>query len=164
MRQLTGSHNYFEDFKVGEQFSHARGRTVMEQENTLITHMTMNTASTHFNRDLMRTYMDGRFRDRLVNGGLTMSLVIGLTSQDISENAIAEVELTGVRMHAPVFPGDTLYARSEIVRLTDDPEQPELGVLTYRFTGVNQDGEAVVEGTRTVLVKRRPSEKPSNRS
>ncbi len=161
--QLTGTTNYFEDFHEQDVFTHARGRTVMEQENTLITHMTMNTASTHFNRDLMKTYMDGRFRDRLVNGGFTLSLVIGLTSQDMAENAIADIGLTEVRMHSPVFPGDSLYARSTVLRTEDRPDRADAGLLTYRFTGFNQDGDTVVEGTRTVLVARRSAVGPSSR-
>lgn len=154
-KSLTGTMNYFENFRVGDTYVHTRGRTVMEQENAWLTHATMNTASTHFNRDLMNTYMDGRFKDRLVNGGFTLSLVIGLTSQDLSENAVADVELTGVRMHSPVFPGDSLYARSEVVEVADHPERSDVGLLTYRFTGMNQDGAMVVEGVRTVLVRRR---------
>ncbi len=152
---LTRADNYFEDFTVGTTYDHTRGRTVMEQENTLFTHLTMNTASTHFNRDLMRTYMDGRFRDRLVNGGITLSLVIGLTSQDISENAVADVGLTNVRMHSPVFPGDTLYARSDILEVRAAPGREDLGLVRYAFRGYNDAGEPVTEGERTILVKRR---------
>ncbi len=152
--RLTGRGNYFEDFTVGNTFEHSRGRTVMEQENTLFTHLTMNTSSAHFDKNVMRTYMDGRFRDRLVNGGVTLSIVIGLTSQDISENGIADVGLTNVRMHAPVFPGDTLYARSEILELAG-ADRPDAGVVRYAFKGRNQDDALVAEGERSVLVKRR---------
>lgn len=152
--RLTGDRNYFEDFAVGDSFEHARGRTVMEQENTLFTHLTMNTSSAHFDKASMRTYMDGRFRDRLVNGGVTLSIVIGLTSQDIAENAIADVALTAVKMHAPVFPGDTLYASSEILELGPS-DRPDAGVVRYKFRGRNQDGAPVTEGERSILVKRR---------
>jgi itaconyl-CoA hydratase len=152
---LTGSASYFEDFQVGDVYQHTRGRTVMEMENTLITHMTMNTASTHFNRDLMRTYMDGRFPDRLVNGGFTLSLVVGLTSEDISENSVADVGYANVRMHNPVFPGDTLYAESEILGVEETPLRPDAGLVRYRFRGFNDKGSPVVEGERTILVKKR---------
>jgi itaconyl-CoA hydratase len=153
--RLTRPDSYFEDFAAGTTYEHSRGRTVMEQENTLFTHLTLNTASTHFNRHLMATYMDGRFRDRLVNGGVTLSIVIGLTSEDLSENALTDVGLTKVRMHNPVFPGDTLYARSEILEVGPAPDRDDVGFVRYAFRGYNDAGQQVTEGERSILIKRR---------
>ena len=60
MATLTGSTNYFEDFTNGEVYRHARGKTVGEMENHLITHLVMNTAEAHFNADAMVGNMFGQ--------------------------------------------------------------------------------------------------------
>jgi len=152
---LTGAESYFEDFTPGDVYEHSRGRTVTEMDNVLITHLTMNTASPHFNLHMMQGFMGGEFPERLVMGGYTIGLVVGLTSEDISENAVADLGYTNIRLKAPVFHGDTLYAESEILRLEESPVRPDCGVVHYRFRGRNQQGVEVVEGERTILVKKR---------
>ncbi|MDP6344668.1 MAG: MaoC family dehydratase [Alphaproteobacteria bacterium] len=152
---ITGDGNYFDDFAVADVFEHARGRTVTDFDNYAVTHMTLNTAEGHFNQVRAREVMDGAFRDRLVAGPCTIAIVVGLTSEDMSENAVREVGLTGIRLPNPVFAGDTLYASSEVLELTADPERGDVGLLRYRFTGRNAEGDVVVEGERMVLVKKR---------
>ncbi len=152
---LTGSNNYFEDFEVGQLYRHQRGRTVTAQGNTYFTHTTMNTGSAHFDKHLMRTYLGGKFPERRVNGGFTISLVVGLTTQDIAENAIAEIGFDRIRSHRAVHPDDTLYASSEILRLEDCPDRADAGILHYKFEGYNQNDELVLEGERTILLKKR---------
>jgi acyl dehydratase len=150
----TSPDSYLEDFTVGAVYEHVRGRTVSNEDNLATTLMTLNTAQGHFNLDYMRDAMDGAFRERLVMGAVTLALVIGLTSEDMSENAIADVGLTGIRLSNPVYREDTLFARSEVVEIRDG-ERPDAGLLTYRFTGRKADGTEVATGLRTVLVKRR---------
>ena len=152
---ITGDGNYFEDFAVADVFEHARGRTVTDFDNYAVTHMTLNTAEAHFNQVRAREVMNGAFRDRIVVGPCTIAIVVGLTSEDMSENAVKDVGLTGIRLPNPVFAGDTLYASSEVLDLKADPERDDLGLLHYRFTGRNAEGDVVVEGERMVLVKKR---------
>ena len=52
---LTGTDNYFEDFKVGDVLKHARGKTVEPMEQVWITNVTMNTAEAHFNEHLTKS-------------------------------------------------------------------------------------------------------------
>ena len=80
--------------------------------------------------------------------------MIGLATQDIAENAIAELGLDKLRFTAPVFHGDTLYAYTEVLSKTD-VERDDAGVVRFKHWGVNQDGKVVFEGERTVLIKRR---------
>jgi len=152
---LTGKHNFFEDFNVGDKMPHRRGRTVDASENTYFTLTTLNTASPHFNKHEMETYMDGKFPERLVNGGFTICVVVGLTTQDIAENAINDLSYTKIRMLATVHPGDTLYANSEILEIRDLEDRKDAGLLRYRFEGTNQRDEPVVRGERTILLKKR---------
>ncbi|WP_037064218.1 MaoC family dehydratase [Pseudonocardia acaciae] len=148
--ELTGSDNYFEDFAVGDSFRHARGKTVTEMDGVLITNLVMNTAQGHFNEHLMA---EGEFGRRIVFGGVTASLVIGLASQDTGENALAELGMTEVRFRKPVFHGDTLYATTEVLA-TSDADRPDAGVVTFAHTGHNQNDEVVFTARRTVLLKR----------
>jgi itaconyl-CoA hydratase len=148
---LTGSDNYFEDFTVGDVYRHARGKTVTEMDNVLITNLVMNTAQGHFNEDSMsRT----EFGQRITFGGITAAMVIGLASQDTGENAIAELGLDGITFRSPVFHGDTLYAFTE-VRGKEDGDRADGGIVEFAHWGVNQRDEVVFEGVRRVLVRRR---------
>lgn len=149
--RLVGRSSYFEDFKPGERYRHARGTTVGEFENQTLTKLVMNTADAHFNEHAMQDTPYGR---RLVFGLVTGSIVIGLASQDVAENALAEVALDGLRFTQPVFHGDTLYAYTEVVE-TREAEREDAGLVRFRHWGTNQHDAVVFEGERTVLVKRR---------
>ena len=148
---LTGTNNYFEDFKVGEVLRHRRGKTIEPTENVVITNMVMNSASSHFDDLVMK---DTLFKKRLQFGGVTASLIVGMASQDTSENALADLGMTSIRFKVPVFHGDTLYAYTEVLS-KDDGGRDDAGEIVFRHWGVNQDDKIVFEGDRRVLVKKR---------
>ena len=149
--ELTSDNNYFEDFKIGEVLRHRRGKTIEPTENVLITNLVMNTASGHFDEFMMK---DSMFKKRLQFGGVTAALIIGMASQDTSENALADLGMTNIRFKAPVFHGDTLYAYSEVLEKRD-ADRPDAGVVVFHHWGVNHEDKIVFEGDRTVLVKKR---------
>lgn len=142
---------YFEDFAPGQIFRHMRGKTLGEMDVVVLSMMVMNTAQGHFNADVTTQVKFGR---RVTFGGITASLVIGLASQDTSENAIAELGVDKIRLKQPVFEGDTLYAMTETCRV-EPSEQPDRGVVHFRHTGINQRRELVCEIERRVLIRRR---------
>lgn len=148
---LTGNFNYFEDFKVGDVYEHARGKTVGEIDNVLITNLVMNTAQGHFNEHLMER---SPFKHRITFGGVTASLVIGLAMQDTGENALMELGLNKVRFKTPVLHGDTLYAFSEVLE-KHDSDRADAGVIVFRHWGLNQRDDVVFEAERRVMVRRR---------
>lgn len=149
--KLTGAGNYFEDFEVGAKLKHARGTTVGEVENQLLTKLVLNTADGHYNEHRMQS---SQFGQRLVFGLITGSICIGLATQDTAENALAELELTAIRFTSPVFHGDTLYAYTEVLEKRDS-DRADAGVVRFKHWGTKQDGKIVFEGERTVLIKRR---------
>ena len=149
---LTGANNYFEDFTPGLVIRHSRGKTVEALENQFITNLVMNTADGHFNEHLMK---QTPFGTRIVFGGVTASIVIGLAAQDTAENALAELSLTGLRLKHPVVHGDTLYAFSEVID-KEDGDRKDAGVVRFRHIGLNQDDKIVFEAERRVLMRRRP--------
>ena len=148
---LTADTNYFEDFSAGQKIKHARGTTVGEFENQIITKMVMNTADGHYNEHRMQNTAYGQ---RLVFGLVTGSIVIGLATQDIAENALAELSLDKLRFRAPVFHDDSLTAYTEVLE-TRDAEQDDAGVVRFKHWGVKHDGTVVFEGEREILIKRR---------
>ena len=157
--KLTGNNTYFEDFTPGQRIKHARGTTIDEVENQLLTKLVMNTASGHWNEHLMK---DTPFGSRLVFGFITASMVIGLATQDTGENAIKELGLDKIRFKKPVFHGDTVYAYTEVLSTESTVEDGvEAGVVSFKHWGVNQKAEVVFEGERRVLLKRRPTETSS---
>jgi acyl dehydratase len=156
---ITAATTYFEDYRVGQQVRHARGKTVTELENVLITNLVMNTAAAHFDDNAMRQHPLGQ---RVVFGGVTASIVIGLASQDVSENCVAELGLDAMRLRHPVVHGDTLYAYTEVIEV--EPDRPDSGILRCHHWGVNQNGEVVFEADRALRVRRRPAGVPSSGS
>ena len=151
MSELTGKDNWFENFTVGLVIKHFRGKTVEPLENVTITNMVMNTAEGHFNEHAMAQTRIGK---RIVFGGVTAAIVIGLASQDTAENALAELAMTGIRFKSPVFHGDTLYAFTEVLE-TWDGDRPDAGIVRFKHWGVNQEDKIVFEAERTALIKRR---------
>lgn len=150
---LTADDGYFEDFTVGRKIRHARGATVGEVENNLVTKQVVNTADGHWNDHRMEGSALGD--GRIVYGLVTGSLVFGLASQDTAENALAEVGCTGLRFVTPVHLGDTLYAFTEVIAVGPDEGPADAGTVTFRHWGVNQHDQVVFRGDRTVLLKRR---------
>jgi itaconyl-CoA hydratase len=151
--RLTGDGNWFEDFVPGQKLRHARGATVGEVEGQLLSKLVMNTAQAHWNEDFLVGSPLGR--GRVVFGLITASMVVGLASQDTSENAVAEVALDGLRFLAPVHHGETLYAYTEVLETGGAPGRDDAGLVRFKHWGVTDDGRVVFEGERTVLIKKR---------
>lgn len=150
MESLTGTGNYFEDFTIGDVYKHERGKTVHASDGVTITNLVMNTAQAHFNADSMK---DGAIGDELVFGGVTITMVLGLATQDTGENALAELGLDEIRLMHPVTHGTTLYAYTEVLG-KEDGDRADAGIVTFRHWGANQDDVPVFTGVRRVLVKR----------
>lgn len=146
---------YFEDFAIGDVYEHSRGRTITNYDNYAMTHLSLNTAEAHFNIEYSKQLLDGTLNERIVVGLCTIGVVVGLTSQDMSENALADIGMTGIKLTNPVFAGDTLHARSEVLELAEVDDREDVGRMRYRFTATNQRGQPVAEGERIVLLKKR---------
>lgn len=151
---LTAEINYFEDFEPGQVMRHARGKTMCEHDNVGITLQVLNTAEAHFNEDIMLRSGRPGWNSRVQFGGVTIAMVIGLTMEDTGENAIAEISLDKIRLHTPVFHGDTLYAYTEVLEKCDG-DRDDAGLIKFKHWGVNQDDKIVFEGERTVLIRKK---------
>lgn len=146
------SGRYFEDFEVGDVYRHPLGRTITAADNAWFTLLTMNTNQMHFNDHYAA---DSTFGRQLVNSGLTVAMVLGISVTDISQNAIANLAWKEIELTHPVFVGDTLYGESLVTAVRESGSRPYAGIVTCRTRGLNQDGEVCLSYERTVMVYRR---------
>lgn len=158
VRQLGGQRyretfgRSYEDFAVGDVYEHRPGRTLTQADNTWFTLLTMNTHPLHFDEEYARASEFGRC---LVASPLTVAILVGMSVSDVSQKAIANLGWREIRLPAPVFAGDTLYAESEVLELRESKSRPQAGLVTVCTTGRNQHGTVVCSFERTILVAKR---------
>ena len=141
----------FEDIQQGDIYKHPVGRTITETDNIWFTLLTVNNNPIHFDRHYAAQTEWGR---PLVDSTFTLALVTGLSVSGISQYAV-NLGWDDVRLPAPVFEGDTIYAQSEVLSARESKSRPNMGVVTVETTGFNQDGTVVIEFKRTLLVYKR---------
>ena len=143
---------FFEDFEVGDIYEHPLGRTVTTTDNAWFTLLTQNSSPLHFDHNYAR---QTEFGAPLVDSTFTLALVTGQSVTDVSQNVFANLGWDEVRLPAPVFEGDTIYSRSEVLQRRESRSRPDVGIVVVRTTGYNQDGTTVIEFKRTVMVYKR---------
>ena len=126
--------------------------TVTSTDNAWFTLLTQNTAPLHFDQHYAAQTPFGR---PLVNSCLTLSLVTGQSTMDLTMNAVANLGWDEVKLPHPVFEGDTIYARSEVLEARESKSRPHAGIVRVKTTGLNQNGDTVLEFTRTFMVYKR---------
>jgi 2-methylfumaryl-CoA hydratase len=148
---------FFEDFHVGMELVHATPKTLTEGDVALYVGLTGSRfalfSSDAFARD---GAMDGAPIDPL----LVFHTVFGKSVPDISLNAVANLGYAEGRFLAPVMPGDTLCARSEVIGVKEN-SNGKTGVVHVRTTGFNQEGETVLSYVRWVMVNKRDPAAPA---
>jgi len=144
---------YYEDFTAGDTYKHWPGRTITAADNTWFTLLTMNQHPIHFDEEYAKKTEFGK---PLVNSTLTLAIVVGMSVQDVSQNAIANLGWTDIAMPAPVFNGDTLYAESTVLEKRESKSRPRQGIVTVATRGWKQDGTTVMTFKRSILIPRRP--------
>jgi itaconyl-CoA hydratase len=142
---------HYEDFSPGMVIPHETGRTVTTTDNIWFTLLTVNTNPIHLDAHYSA---QTEFKRPLVNSCFTLALVTGLSVADISQNAV-NLGWDEVRMPAPVFEGDTIYAQTEIVNCRESKSRPHMGLVEIKTTGFNQEGTVIMEFRRTILVYKR---------
>jgi itaconyl-CoA hydratase len=146
---------WYEDFVVGDVYEHRPGRTIAEADNVWFTLLTMNTHPLHFDHAYAAETEFGR---PLVNSCLTLAIVTGMSVSDTSQKAIANLGWKDIRLTAPVFVGDTLYAESEVLSKRESESRPGQGIVTIRTIGKKSDGTVVMVCERSMLMPKRPAE------
>ena len=143
---------YLEDFKVGDVYEHRPGRTITETDNTWFTLLTMNQHPLHFDAEYGA---QTEFKRPLVNSCLTLSIVTGMSVADVSQKTVANLGWDKIRLTAPVFAGDTVYAESEVIGKRESNSRAHHGIVSVRTTGRKADGTAFISFERSMLIPMR---------
>ena len=151
----------FEDFTVGDVYEHPLGRTLLAADNVWFTCLTMNTNPIHFDVEYAK---QTEFKRPLVNSCFTLALVTGQSVIDLTINGVANLGWDEVRLPHPVFEGDTIYAKSEVLEVRESRSRPKVGLVRVKTTGMNQDGTTVIEFNRTFMIWKRGHVPPRSAS
>ncbi len=143
---------YYEDFEVGDVYEHRPGRTITETDNIWFTLLTMNQHPLHIDEAYGKATAFGR---PLVNSCLTLAMVTGMSVADVSQKTVANLGWDKVRLTAPVFAGDTIYAESEVLEKRASRSRPHHGIVTVRTTGKKSDGTVFMTFERSALIPMR---------
>jgi len=143
---------WFEDFVVGHIYEHRPGRTITDTDNVWFTLLTMNTHPAHFDYEFAKKT---EFEKPLVCSPFTVALMVGMSVSDISQKAVANLGWDNIRLTHPLFPGDTLYAESEVLEKRESASRPEQGIVTVKTIGRNQHSDVVCTFNRTMLIWKR---------
>src|SRR5688572_10347967 len=142
----------YEDFEVGDIYVHPLGRTVLSVDNSWFTLLTQNMNPIHFDHAYAA---QTKFGKPLVDSTFTLALVTGQSTIDLSFNVMANLGWDEVRLPNPLFEGDTVYSRSEVLEKRESKSRPNVGIVKVRTTGFKQDGVVVIEFLRTFMVYKR---------
>ena len=139
----------FEEFEIGALYKHWPGRTITEYDDTLFCMLTMNHHPLHIDAN----YAEGtQFHQRVVAGPLVFSIVFGMTVEDVSGKAIANLEFEHIKHIGPTFHGDTVYAETTVLDKKLSSSKPDRGIVAVETIAYNQRGETVLSFQRRVMV------------
>jgi acyl dehydratase len=144
---------YYDELNVGMKIRHSLGRTITETDNVLFNSLTMNPQPLHLNADFASKT---QFGQPIVNGILTLGIVVGITVGELTEGTIiANLGYEKVNHQKPVFHGDTIYVETEVLEKRESKSKPDRGIVKLRHSGKNQHGDVVCEVERTALFLKR---------
>ena len=147
---------WFDELKVGQVFNHAIRRTITETDNVLFTVLTHNPAQLHLDEEYCRT--ETEFGQRLVNSVYTLGLMVGISVGDTTlVTAVANLGWDEVRFPKPLFHGDTIHVRTEVLELRESKSRPDQGIVTFLHQAFNQRDELVASCKRSGLQRKRPA-------
>ncbi len=145
---------YLEDFAVG-QVTEFPPRTVSEDEIIAFAR----------DYDPQPFHLDKVAAKQSLFGGLCASgwHTAGMMMRMMVDNMIGKYASMGspgvdqLRWVKPVFPGDTLQLRGEVLDVKPSRSKPDRGVITSRYEMKNQKGETVLTMQAKGMYARRPA-------
>ena len=156
MSKSTGG-RFFEDYRLGERIRHATPRTVTEGDRALVTALYPGRFALASSDEFARAC---GLKGAPLDDFAAFHIVFGKTVPDISLNAVANLGYAEGRFLAPVWPGDTLSAVSEVIGLRENSNR-KTGIVWVRTTGTNQHGAAVLSYVRWAMVRKRDPATPA---
>jgi acyl dehydratase len=153
---------FFEELTPGLTIDHPTRRTVTETDNVLFSSLTLNLAPLHLDEEYSKGTMYGQ---RLVNSLFLLGLVSGITVPETTQGTtLGNLGFDRVRFPKPVFHGDTIRVRTEVLERRESQSRPDTGIVQFRHLGINQRDEIVCEADRAGLMLKRPLADAGGRS
>ena len=146
----TNAGRFFEDYRLGEVIAHAVPRTLSGGERALYHALYPARGALYSSDEFARA---SGLRASPLDDLIAFHTVFGKTVPDISLNAVANLGYAEGRWHRPVWPGDTLCARSTVIGLKEN-SNGKSGVVWVRTEGVNQHDMPVLDYVRWVMVRK----------
>jgi acyl dehydratase len=143
---------HFEEFEIGDLYRHWPGKTVTEHDDHLFFLLTMNHHPRHLDAHFAGTT---DYKQNVVVGNYIYSLLLGMSVEDVSGKAIANLEIDSLRHLRPTFHGETIYGETEVLDKVVSRSKSDRGVVSVETRGYTQDGEVVAIFRRRVLVPKR---------
>jgi 2-methylfumaryl-CoA hydratase len=153
----TSAGNFFEDFRLGQTIRHATPRTTTEGDAALYIGLFGGRFAVPSSAKFATAI---GYRRAPIDDLLVFHVVFGKSVPDVSLNAVANLGYANCQFLAPVFAGDTLSATSEVIGLKENSNR-KTGIVYVRTRGINQDGVAVLEYARWVMVRKRDEAAPA---
>ncbi|MFJ8439229.1 MaoC family dehydratase [Kitasatospora griseola] len=138
----------YEEFEIGAVYKHWPGKTVTEYDDHLFCLLTMNHHPLHMDANYATTTVQGK---NVVVGNYIYSLLLGMSVEDVSGKALANLEIESLRHIAPTFHGDTLYGETTVLD-KNMTSKPDRGIVYVETKGYKQDGTVVCIFRRKVMV------------
>ncbi|MCP3144888.1 MaoC/PaaZ C-terminal domain-containing protein [Pyxidicoccus xibeiensis] len=140
---------YFEDFEVGDVFEHRPGRTLTDVDNIWQSLLSLNTHPLHID-----AVYAGKteWKQPLMSSLVTLAIVGGMSLNSTSAKGVANLGWDKIRLTAPVFVGDTIYAESRVLAKRMSKSRKTQGVVSVETKGVKADGTVFMTFERTFLV------------
>ena len=143
---------YYEDMNIGDTYQHPHGRTLTDADNIWFSSLVQNTAAIHIDHHYSA---QTEFGKPLMNSTMVLAVATGQSVNDLSRHVYAILGWDEVKLPKPFFAGDTLYAQSEILDKRESKSHTNVGIVTAKTTGYNQNGEVVIIFKRALMVYKR---------
>ena len=145
---------YFEEFNLGQTFTHPIRRTITEADNVFFSALTHNPAPLHLDEEYCRKHTE--FGTRVVNSAFTLGLMVGISVGDTTlGTTVANLGWDEVRFPRPLFHGDTVRVETEVVEIRASKSRPDNGIIIFEHRAFNQADELVASCKRSALMLRK---------
>jgi acyl dehydratase len=152
---------WFDDLTVGQKWT-SPARTITESDVTSFAQLTGDFHPLHTNEPFAAK---SRFGQRIAHGLLGLTYAHGLMwtrTGDFDESITAFLGISDWRFSAPVFFGDTIHLRYELVEHRLSRSNSTEGIVGFFVEVLNQNDEVVQSGTKNLLVSNRPETSAAN--
>lgn len=145
---------YFDEFVVGDSFETA-SFTLSEKEAAAFAHL----------YDPQPFHLDpvaaakSPFRELVASGWQTAAITMRLVVESgvLRATGVIGTGIDDLRWLAPVFPGDTLRVRGEVIEKLPWPGKKERGTMRVRLQTLNQNEVVVMSQIANCMLDMRPA-------